>query len=142
VSCATTPSFHLSIRRKMARFLRAPEIASLLPSSNNQIPSASMLQPVVLCRGSGTRLWPLSRKALPKQFVPLIDGKSLLAMTLERVAPPTDPAAGVVCVGAEDHRFPVLPAFPSTGYGHIDKGQIHGDVGGGRTTTASSTGSW
>jgi len=66
----------------------------------------SMIQPVILCGGSGTRLWPLSRKALPKQFVPLIDGKSLLALTLERLAPFCDPAAGgVICVGAEDHRF-------------------------------------
>lgn len=30
--------------------------------------------PVILCGGSGTRLWPLSRKSFPKQFVPLIDG--------------------------------------------------------------------
>lgn len=64
-----------------------------------------MIQPVILCGGSGTRLWPLSRKALPKQFVPLIDGKSLLALTLERVAPLT--TAGVLCVGSEDHRFMV-----------------------------------
>jgi mannose-1-phosphate guanylyltransferase/mannose-6-phosphate isomerase len=74
-----------------------------------------MLQPVILCGGSGTRLWPLSRKALPKQFVPLIDGKSLLALTLERVALLTDPAAGVVCVGAEDHRFLVREAISAAG---------------------------
>ena len=43
------------------------------------------IHPVVLCGGNGTRLWPLSRKALPKQFTPLIDGKSLLQMTLERL---------------------------------------------------------
>lgn len=40
-----------------------------------------MIQPVILCGGSGTRLWPLSRKAYPKQFVPLIQGKCLLALT-------------------------------------------------------------
>lgn len=37
-----------------------------------------MIQPVILCGGSGTRLWPLSRKAFPKQFVPLLNNKSLL----------------------------------------------------------------
>jgi hypothetical protein len=47
----------------------------------------------------------LSRKAFPKQFVPLVEGRSLLALTLERVAPLTDKSAGVICVGAEDHRF-------------------------------------
>jgi mannose-1-phosphate guanylyltransferase len=30
------------------------------------------ITPVILCGGSGTRLWPLSRKSFPKQFVPLI----------------------------------------------------------------------
>ena len=38
------------------------------------------ITPVILCGGSGTRLWPLSRKLFPKQFVPLIDGKSLLQL--------------------------------------------------------------
>jgi mannose-1-phosphate guanylyltransferase/mannose-6-phosphate isomerase len=71
-----------------------------------------MIQPVILCGGSGTRLWPLSRKAFPKQFVPIIDGKSLLALTLERVAQFCDPAAGgVVCVGADDHRFLIRDAM-------------------------------
>ncbi|MDA3900817.1 MAG: mannose-1-phosphate guanylyltransferase/mannose-6-phosphate isomerase [Spirochaetes bacterium] len=39
---------------------------------------------VILCGGSGTRLWPLSRKLYPKQFVPLFDGKSLFQKTIER----------------------------------------------------------
>ena len=65
-----------------------------------------MIQPVILCGGSGTRLWPISRKAFPKQFVPLIEGKSLLGLTLERVSTFSSAASGgVVCVGAEDHRF-------------------------------------
>ncbi|TFZ04202.1 mannose-1-phosphate guanylyltransferase/mannose-6-phosphate isomerase [Ramlibacter rhizophilus] len=76
-----------------------------------------MIQPVILCGGSGTRLWPLSRKAFPKQFVPLIGGKSLLALTLERVAAlckgPGHP--GVLCVGAEDHRFLVNESLEAAG---------------------------
>lgn len=44
-----------------------------------------MIQPVILCGGDGTRLWPASRKALPKQFMPL--GNSTLYMnTLKRAA--------------------------------------------------------
>ena len=31
------------------------------------------ITPVILCGGSGTRLWPISRKSFPKQFVPLIE---------------------------------------------------------------------
>ena len=34
--------------------------------------AATPVTPVILCGGSGTRLWPLSRKSFPKQFVPLI----------------------------------------------------------------------
>ena len=68
------------------------------------------ITPVVLCGGSGTRLWPLSRKSLPKQFVPLIAGKSLLELTLARVAPLGERLM-VVC--AEDHRFMVADALQS-----------------------------
>ena len=39
---------------------------------------------VILCGGSGSRLWPESRESLPKQFIPLIDKKSLLDLTIER----------------------------------------------------------
>lgn len=40
---------------------------------------------VVLCGGSGKRLWPSSRESCPKQFVNLIDGKSLFELTLDRI---------------------------------------------------------
>ncbi|MDE5603650.1 MAG: mannose-1-phosphate guanylyltransferase/mannose-6-phosphate isomerase [Helicobacter sp.] len=39
---------------------------------------------VILCGGSGTRLFPLSRTFLPKQFIPLFDGESLFELTLKR----------------------------------------------------------
>lgn len=64
--------------------------------------TALPIHPVVLCGGSGTRLWPLSRKALPKQFAPLVGGKSLLQLTLERLALLN---ADITCVTSEDHRF-------------------------------------
>ena len=70
------------------------------------------IAPVVLCGGSGTRLWPLSRKTLPKQFAPLIDSKSLLQLTLERLAT-INPA--VCCVAAEEHRFLVQEAIETAG---------------------------
>lgn len=40
---------------------------------------------VILCGGSGSRLWPASRKNLPKQFIPLLNEMSLLDLTVERV---------------------------------------------------------
>jgi mannose-1-phosphate guanylyltransferase/mannose-6-phosphate isomerase len=60
------------------------------------------VHPVVLCGGSGTRLWPLSRKTLPKQFAPLVDNKSLLLLTLERLRRLN---TQITCVAAEEHRF-------------------------------------
>lgn len=62
----------------------------------------SPITPVILCGGSGTRLWPLSRKSFPKQFVPLVGDKSLLQLTLERVA---GLGGRVLSVASEDHRF-------------------------------------
>ncbi len=71
----------------------------------------SSLRPVILCGGAGTRLWPLSREALPKQFAPLIHGKSLLQVTLERVAP----FAPVLCIANDEHRFFVQEAMALAG---------------------------
>ena len=68
------------------------------------------ITPVILCGGSGTRLWPLSRKSFPKQFVPLIDNKSLLQLTLERVALLS---TKVICVASDEHRFFVAEAMQS-----------------------------
>ncbi|CAM3581802.1 mannose-1-phosphate guanylyltransferase/mannose-6-phosphate isomerase [Thalassospira profundimaris] len=60
-----------------------------------------IIKPVIMCGGSGTRLWPLSRKAFPKQFIPLYQGKSLFELTFERVAPLGD----VLAVSGDDYRF-------------------------------------
>ncbi|HCY03647.1 MAG TPA: mannose-1-phosphate guanylyltransferase, partial [Erythrobacter sp.] len=40
--------------------------------------------PVVLCGGSGTRLWPRSRASKPKPFIPLLGSKTLFEATLSR----------------------------------------------------------
>ncbi len=46
------------------------------------------IHPVILCGGTGTRLWPISREAFPKQFSPLTGGESLFQATLRRMASP------------------------------------------------------
>lgn len=68
------------------------------------------ITPVILCGGSGTRLWPLSRQSFPKQFVPLLGDRNLLQLTLERLAWCGQPA---ICVASEDHRFLVADALES-----------------------------
>ena len=45
---------------------------------------------IILCGGSGTRLWPLSRKLMPKQFLKLFNNKSLFQLTIERNKKLTD----------------------------------------------------
>ena len=47
--------------------------------------SESLLVPVVLSGGSGTRLWPVSREKHPKQLQPLLGGETLLQETLRRL---------------------------------------------------------
>ena len=61
------------------------------------------LQVVLLSGGSGTRLWPLSREAYPKQFLALAGEHSLLQDTWRRVAPLT--ALAPIVVANEEHRF-------------------------------------
>lgn len=62
------------------------------------------LVPVILSGGSGTRLWPLSRKLYPKQFIPLRDEKSLFQATVERVLK-LDGVNNVLVVCNDEHRF-------------------------------------
>lgn len=70
-----------------------------------------MILPVILCGGSGKRLWPVSRKSLPKQFVPLINGRSLLELTMERLAEiNTGNNRKLFAVAAEEHRFLIRDA--------------------------------
>ncbi|RME45300.1 MAG: mannose-1-phosphate guanylyltransferase, partial [Deltaproteobacteria bacterium] len=53
---------------------------------------------VILAGGRGTRFWPVSRKTDPKQLIPLLDGKTLLEATVERIAPLFPPERIVVAV--------------------------------------------
>ncbi|MCP1172637.1 mannose-1-phosphate guanylyltransferase/mannose-6-phosphate isomerase [Ralstonia chuxiongensis] len=74
------------------------------------------ITPVVLCGGAGTRLWPLSRQHFPKQFAPIIGDKSLLQLTLERVAKLNiSDQRSVICVASETHRFLVAEALDQSG---------------------------
>ncbi|MDH6332327.1 mannose-1-phosphate guanylyltransferase/mannose-6-phosphate isomerase [Stenotrophomonas sp. 1278] len=61
------------------------------------------VQPVILSGGSGTRLWPLSREAYPKQFLPLAGELTMLQATWRRVAPIA--SRGPLVIANEEHRF-------------------------------------
>ena len=60
--------------------------------------------PVIMAGGQGTRLWPLSRAARPKQFLPLTGDLSLFQETLARVSDPAIYAPPVIITNA-DYRF-------------------------------------
>jgi mannose-1-phosphate guanylyltransferase/mannose-6-phosphate isomerase len=77
-----------------------------------------LLQPVILSGGSGTRLWPLSREAYPKQFLPLASEHTLLQDTVNRLEGLEDEhtrqAIGLmepIVVCNEAHRFLVAEQF-------------------------------
>lgn len=74
----------------------------------------SNIVPVILCGGSGTRLWPLSRRAFPKQFAVEFDHASLLDLTLRRCAGLRD-VSGCIAVTGEDYRFMVREAMEREG---------------------------
>ncbi len=61
---------------------------------------------LILCGGSGTRLWPLSRTLRPKQLLPLNGKATLLQQTTERLLAHI-PAANLFTVTHEDHKFEV-----------------------------------
>jgi len=47
--------------------------------------SSRLLIPVIMCGGAGTRLWPVSRESMPKQFVPLVEERSTFQQVLGRI---------------------------------------------------------
>lgn len=73
-----------------------------------------MLIPLILSGGSGTRLWPVSRKNLPKQFLSLTGQGTLFQQTVERTRLLPGVGAPIV-VASEDHRFLVAEQLLESG---------------------------
>ena len=71
----------------------------------------TLVQPVIMAGGSGTRLWPLSRSGYPKQFLVLSGQASLFQQAVQRLQGLAGPEISLVpplVVGNEEHRFLVL----------------------------------
>jgi mannose-1-phosphate guanylyltransferase len=85
---------------------------------------------LIMAGGSGTRLWPLSRKRQPKQLLPLIQGRSLLQLSYDRLRGLLPPERIYVCTKSEyaDPVFSNLPELP--------KGNLLGEPEGRDTANA------
>ncbi len=75
--------------------------------------STDDIVPVLLSGGTGTRLWPLSRQAYPKQFWPLVSQRTMIQETALRALGPG--FAPLVVVANEEHRFLVAEQLREAG---------------------------
>ncbi len=76
--------------------------------------------PVVLCGGAGTRLWPVSRTQLPKQFLPMVSDRSMFQDTVLRASRlPQVSSSVIVC--RDEHRFLVAEQLHAAG---LERGRI------------------
>ena len=69
------------------------------------------IRPVLLCGGSGTRLWPVSRKSYPKQFACLLEGETLFQSSVRRM----QGFAAPLVVSSSDFRFIVVEQLAELG---------------------------
>jgi mannose-1-phosphate guanylyltransferase/mannose-6-phosphate isomerase len=78
-----------------------------------------LLIPVIMCGGAGTRLWPVSRESMPKQFVPLVEERSTFQQVLGRIRDETIFDRPIVITNS-DFRFIVAEQMRECG--------IEGDI--------------
>src|ERR1700722_1456766 len=57
--------------------------------------------PVIMCGGAGTRLWPVSRESMPKQFVSLVGAQSTFQQVLDRISDPSLFARPIIITNTE-----------------------------------------
>ncbi len=85
--------------------IMVPQVAASPAPDNgsDEARIASLVVPVILSGGSGTRLWPVSRESFPKQFWPLVTERSMIDETVRRGIGPGFAEPVVVC--NHEHRF-------------------------------------
>src|ERR1700744_3431798 len=72
-----------------------------------------LITPVILSGGAGSRLWPLSRKALPKQLLPLAGANTMIQETAARVQGAG--FAAPIVISGQEHRFLIAEQLRTSG---------------------------
>lgn len=75
----------------------------------------SPVYPVILCGGSGTRLWPASRPSRPKHFIPLAGNRSLFQETVQRVNSLATDGGSLIVVAGVSHQKTILSQLSEIG---------------------------
>ncbi len=99
--------------------------------------STPLVHPIILSGGVGSRLWPMSRALYPKQFLPLMDKKTMLAETVQRIA--GDVFADPVVICNDAHRFIVAEQLRGQG---IEASRIILEPIGRNTAAATAVGAY
>src|SRR2546427_1502553 len=94
------------------------------------------LVPVILAGGRGERFWPLSRHARPKQLLPLLSDRPMIADTIERLRGLANPADAWI-ITARDLLGAVRDAVPS-----VPRDRVIGEPIGKNTAPAVALASW
>ena len=81
------------------------------PKELVKLTHSHQITPIILCGGSGSRLWPLSRSSYPKQFLTFTEKKTLFQQAFKRICQLKNPLIkfnDALVVTNEEHRFLVL----------------------------------
>ena len=82
---------------------------------------AGRIIPVIMCGGSGTRLWPASRESMPKQFIPFLEDLSCFQTTAQRFA-------DSVFAKPRRGRLATVPIATAQPYGEIQRTELARDL--------------